>query len=122
MNNPDDPELGEPDETEDNPIHAVHSRDQSIAVWADSDGAVTQVELTPEALNYGEQYLSNQILALADLAHQDAMVTIRAQILDAGAQRGDAGLAQARRLVADMELPTEESYRQALDAHLYGKD
>ncbi|WP_069164518.1 hypothetical protein [Nocardia altamirensis] len=119
MNYPDNPELAEAGEEA---VHAVHTRDQSIVVWADSNGAVTQVELTSEALHYGEQYLSEQILALADLAHQNAMVAIRARILDAGAQRGEAGLAQAQRLVTEMELPTEESYRQALDTHLYGDD
>lgn len=102
------------------PRFSVFNADNSVGVWADHNGETVDVQLSADALRYGDQWLSDEIVMVAGLAHDQARVALGKEMLEAGRRRGELGVAHAREMIREMGLPSEDEYRRMLDAKLYG--
>ncbi|MCX5046286.1 hypothetical protein OG921_24240 [Aldersonia sp. NBC_00410] len=116
----DDTELAHDGDGPEPQLYAVFNVDRSVGVWCDRSGETVHVQLTADALHFGERWLASEIVMVAGLAHEQARVALGEEILEAGRARGEMGLAHAREVVREMGLPSDSEYRRMVETTLYG--
>ncbi|SUA72816.1 Uncharacterised protein [Nocardia otitidiscaviarum] len=89
--------------------YEVFNPDNTVGVACNRDGEIVGLHITDDAREFGETWLSAEILKLARLAHQKSRVGLRAEMEYKG----------ARPYTIDaFDLPTEAAYRAMEDAEL----
>ena len=88
----------------------------TVTTWM--DGRVHQIELEPKVTTLGERALAEEIVAIADLATQDARAAQYTLMLDGMREQGHDNVATRDFLNRDLALPTPEQ-AQAARAKLF---
>ncbi|APE36922.1 hypothetical protein BOX37_26655 [Nocardia mangyaensis] len=87
--------------------YEVFNPDNTVGVACNRDGEIVGLHLTDEVREYGDTWLTAELLKLARLAHQKSRVGLRAEMEHKG----------ARPYTIDaFDLPTEAAYRAMEDA------
>lgn len=96
-----------------NRIYEVFNPDNSVGVACNRDGEVIGLHIADDVLDNGDDWLADEIVRLARLAHMKSRVGLRAEIEHKGG---------GSHTVDSFDLPTESAYRSLENAEFGTSD